>query len=385
MLNEILQYIDIQQIEKFDWKLILLIIFFYSVGVQLIYLWVVFSRIGFYRRKKQNSVINPVSVVIYAKNESHRLRENIPVWMEQDYPEFEVLIVNDNSDDDTDELLKTFTQSYANLKVINLHQNLNFFTGNKFPLSIGIKSAKHDVILFTYAHCLPSGKQWIKNMQAHFVPGKDIVLGHHMYVRRNGYGNLLARFDLFEMVLRYLSFAKAGMPFMGVGNNLAYRQSLFYKQGGFISHYNVNTGEDDLFINRAANGRNVDIEIHPESFTVSTRKLNTKLWLHLKYRQFQTYPHYRLKHRIILSHFHFTRFIFWVTSTWLAILLYMWPFVAGAFFLRFISQMIIYHGAMKRLNEKGMWLLTPILEMVLLIVNPVIKFSGLFVHKKEWY
>lgn len=385
MLNNFIQNIDIQYLEQINWKLILLIIFFYSVAAQLIYQWAIFSRIGFYRRKKPNNIVNPVSVIIYARNEAHHLRTNIPIWMEQDYPEFEIIIINNNSDDDTDELMKTMSASYPGLKIINLGQNLNFFTGNKFPLAIGIKSAKHDVILFTYAHCLPASKNWIRNFQAHFTQGKEIVLGYNQYIRKKGSGNLLARFDLFEMALRYLSFAKSGMAYKGVGSNLAYTQSLFYKQGGFISHYKISTGEDDLFINRAARKKNVSVEIHPDSFTVTSRKLNTKSWMHLKYKNLLTYRHYRPLHRMVLGHYHFTRLVFWISFTWLAILFYMWPYLFGAFFLRFVSQLIIYKGALKRLNEKNIWLLTPFLEIILMIINPFVKLSSYFVHKKEWY
>lgn len=385
MLNEITTYIDLQLIEQIDWHFILLIIFFYAVTVQLIYQWVVFSRIGFYRRKKPSNLPNPVSVVIYSRNEAHHLRTNIPIWMEQDFHDYEILIINDNSDDDTEELLKTFSGIYPNLKIINLGQNLNFFTGNKFAIAIGIKSAKHDIVLFTYAHCLPSGKQWIRNFQSHFTPGKEIVLGHTQFIGKKRSGNLLARYDLFEMSLRYLSFAKAGMPYMGVGSNLAYRKSLFYSEGGFIPHYNINTGEDDLFINRAAKKRNTDIEIHPESLANSSRKLNTRLWLHLKYKQQHTYRHYRYIHRLVLGHYHFSRFIFWIIFAYLAMVFYMWPFLFGAFFLRVASQLIIYKGALKRLNDKNLWLLSPFLEIILLVINPFIKFSGYFVHKKEWY
>jgi len=208
------------------WPLIVALLV--ALFVQLIYYWLIFSRVAFYNHTKRpvSESKEPVSVIVCAKNEYHNLVRFLPKLLEQDYPEYEVVVVNDASDDDTFYLLRELADKYPRLKVVNITQNLNFFSGKKFPLSIGIKSAKYELVLLTDADCFPAGPNWIEKMQSAFSGKTEIVLGYGSYAPQPGLLNRLIRFDTLMVAVQYMSNAMIGMPYMGVGRNLAYRKSL---------------------------------------------------------------------------------------------------------------------------------------------------------------
>jgi len=354
--------------------------------IQLIYYWLIFSRLAFYNSAKRpvSETKPPVSVIICAKNEYHNLVRFLPKVLEQDYPEFEVVVVNDASDDDTFYLLRELADKYPALKLVNITQNLNFFTGKKFPLSIGIKSAKYDLILLTDADCLPAGPGWIESMQSVFTGKTAIALGYGAYAPQPGLLNLIIRFDTLMVAIQYMSLALAGMPYMGVGRNLAYRKSLFFDVGGFVKHYKITSGDDDLFINQVAHGSNTRIQPLIESHTYSRSKQTFASWLRQKKRHLTTGRFYRPGHKLVLGLFTFSQLLFIGLLIALAILKVDWMLLSGIFTLRLISQLIIIKKSMIRLNEKHFLLLSPLFEIGLMLINLLLGFSGLFSKKTQW-
>lgn len=366
------------------WSLILVLLA--SLFVQLIYYWFVFSKTAFYNPAKRpvNETREPVSVIICAKNEYHNLVRFLPQMLEQDYPEYEVVVVNDASDDDTFYLLRELADKYPRLKVINITQNLNFFTGKKFPLSIGIRSAKYELVLLTDADCYPAGPHWIESMQSVFTGKTEIVLGYGPYARQPGLLNMLIRYDTLMVAVQYMSYALAGMPYMGVGRNLAYRKSLFFKVGGFIDHYKVSSGDDDLFINQVARGNNTRIQTLAEAHTYSRSKQTFASWFRQKRRHLTTGGLYRFKHKAVLGLFSLSQLMFFALLAALAFLGVDWMLLTGIFAIRLLSQMIIIKKCMIRLNEKHFFLLSPLFEIFLLLINLMLGFAGLFSRKTQW-
>lgn len=353
---------------------------------QLVCYWLVFSRLAFFRQGKQEVTEKkePVSVIICAKNEYHNLVRFLPQILEQDYPDYEVVVVNDASDDDTFYLLRELSEKYPRLSVVNIAQNLNFFTGKKFPLSIGIRSARHEIVLLTDADCFPAGPNWIDSMQSAFTGKTDIVLGYGPYAPQPGLLNLLIRFDTLMVAVSYMSLALAGMPYMGVGRNLAYRKSLFFKVGGFIDHYKISSGDDDLFINQVSTGSNTRIQTKAEAYTFSKSKQSFSSWFRQKRRHLTTGGLYRTQHKIVLGLFSFTQLLFFVLLIALAILGVDWMLLTGIFVIRLISQLIIVKKSMIRLNEKHFFLLSPVFEIILMLINLILGISGLFSRKTQW-
>ena len=290
---------------------IVYIVFVSAFVVQMLYYWGVFSRLAFYRKKASDkSLYRPVSVVISAKNEFLNLQQNLPLILEQEYPDFEVVIVNDCSDDDTDYLLRDLVKRYDKLKVVNITNNVNFFTGKKFPLSMGIKSAKNEFLLLTDADCRPNSKNWIHEMQSNYTDKTSIVLGYGAYEKKKGFLNKLIRYDSLRIAIEYFSLALSGFPYMGVGRNLSYTKKLFFENKGFTSHYRIKSGDDDLFINQAATSNNTRIEISTDSHTISEPKTNLNDWIKQKKRHLTTGKYYKTKHKFILGLFALSQLLF---------------------------------------------------------------------------
>ncbi len=366
--------------------IILIWVLLASLLIQLIYYWAIFSRLAFYSASKRqfSDKKEPVSVVICAKNEYHNLVRFLPQVLEQDYPEYEVVVVNDASDDDTFYLLRELSEKYSRLKVVTIYQNLNFFTGKKYPLSLGIKSAQYETVLLTDADCYPSGSGWIESMQSAFTDKTGVVLGYGAYIPQPGLLNRLIRFDTLHVAMQYLSLALAGMPYMGVGRNLAYHRELFFRAGGFMKHYKITSGDDDLFINQVARKSNTRIQPAPEAVTYSKPKQTFGSWFRQKKRHLTTGGLYRTPHKVVLGLFSFSQLLFFGLLIALALLGVDWMLLTGIYLLRLITQFIIIKKCMIRLGEKNFLLLFPFFEIFMLVANLMLGFAGLFTRKTQW-
>jgi len=363
----------------------IIILLVFATLVQLGYYWGIYGKLAFLKQK--NEFVHsdqPVSVIVCARDEYYNLKENLPLLLTQDYSTYEVVVVNHGSEDETGYLLRDLADEYKNLKIVNVSQDLNFFTGKKFPLSIGIKSASYEVLLFTDADCMPRSNQWLRRMEANFTEGTEIVLGYGAYHKTGSLLNLLIRFDTTRVAMNYLGFARIGMPYMGVGRNMAYRKSLFYKQNGFISHYRVQSGDDDLFINKAATGANTRIEIQADAHTISVPKASLNQWLMQKRRHLMTGGYYKPLHKFALGLFAFSQVLFWASVTGLLVMWYQPYIVLGLLGLRLFSQLFITGKVMQKLSEKGFLLLVPFFELFLMVISPVLALTNMLNKPVRW-
>lgn len=364
--------------------MVLLLIFSLGFLVQLFYFWSYFRRLAFYRDTPGGNKEQPVSIVVCAKNEYENLRKNIPYWLDQDYPEFELIIVNDSSDDNTEDLLKDYKNRYGNLKVFDLKQNLNFFKGKKFPLALGIKSASFDIVLLTDADCTPASNQWVRKMQSGFDEGTDIILGFGAYEKSPGTVNAFIRFDTLHVAIQYLSMALAGKTYMGVGRNLAYRKNLFFGHKGFSSHYRLHSGDDDLFINSVATKTNTRIEISKSSHTISGAKTTFNDWFIQKRRHLTTSKFYRRRSRRALVWYGMSKLLMYSLAIVLIILNYNILIVLPALLAYYISLIIIFNKAGLKLDERGLTWVTPAMDLFMTFMNPFLYLSTVLVKPEKW-
>lgn len=365
-------------------SLILLIVFASALLIQLFYYWFFYSRLAFFRAKPGSEKLEPVSVVIAAYNDAHKLKRNLLSILTQDYPDYEVIVVNDRSDDDTKETVLSFAETYPHLKLVNVTQSVIFFRSKKFPLSVGIKSAKNEILLLTDADCHPVSNQWIRQMQASYTDRTEIVLGYGPYEKTGGLLNLLIRYDAYQIAIQYFSFALAKLPYMGVGRNLSYRKSLFYRQKGFISHYNIPSGDDDLFIKSAATKTNTHIQIHPDSVVFSESKKTFGSWFKQKRRHFSTGKYYKPSRRFLLGLQAVSNIFYYASLASLLALQIYWPIVLGAHGFRLLNRMLLYGYCSKKLSQKKLFLFSPLLEPFFTLFNPILFLSGVFVKSRKW-
>lgn len=345
---------------KVDWGMMLFIVFALVVAVQLYYHWWFFRRIAFYKpSERHRSQTHPVSVIVCARDEAANLVKNLPGVLVQTYPTtHEVIVVNDNSVDESKYVIAELQKNFKNLQHVMLTQEAKGIPGKKYPLSIGIKEARHEIVLLTDADCVPATEHWIQKMQDAYDDGIEVVLGYGAYHKKNGLLNKLIRFETFQSAVQYLSFALAGIPYMGVGRNLSYKKGLFFKVKGFSSMNHVPSGDDDLFINKVATRNNTAIVIDKDATVLSEPKRSFREWFNQKTRHFSTARYYRPLHKFLLGLYTFSQFLFYPAFI-AALLFFDWRIVAGLFVIRMISFFSIYTKALKKLDEADLtgWLL----------------------------
>ena len=371
-------------IPQFSLPFILFAIYALAFIDQMIYYWFIFSKLAFYHPTEQSKELLPVSVVICARNEDYLLKTLLPKILEQDYPSFEIVVVNDSSTDDTLEYLEDLKRIHPNISIVNIAENLNFFSGKKFPLSLGIKSAKNELLVLTDPDCEPTSNQWLKNMASAFTPSTEIVLGYSPIKPDKGFFNTIARYDTMQRAIQYLSYALIGKTFMGIGRNLAYKKSLFYKSKGFISHYKLQSGDDDLFINRIATNKNTRISIRPESFMYATFVPYFRLWFLRKQQQLNTIKYFRRGTRYLLGKYELSKIVIYALFATLLIMEYNILIVLGLFGLRFLTQLIIVKKSMIVLSERKLWLLSPMLELLMIFIHITVRISNVFIKQNKW-
>jgi cellulose synthase/poly-beta-1,6-N-acetylglucosamine synthase-like glycosyltransferase len=337
------------------------------------------------RREKQiQSELPPVSVIICAKNEEHNLKMNLPAILKQRYPDFEVIVVDDNSTDETYYVLKAIQQDFPNLRVIKLNENVNFFRGKKFPLSVGIREARNEHLLLTDADCIPLSDQWIRTIAENFTENREIVLGYGTYTKQKGFLNLLIRFETLFTAMQYFSFALAGHAYMGVGRNLAYKKQIFVKVKGFSGHYNLLSGDDDLFVNSVATKNNVAIEFHPDSVTVSDPKTTWKTWWKQKRRHLTTGVFYRKKHKILLSLYPMALLGFYGSLILAAQDKNNFYFILSLLLVKVILSMLVYKNITEKFAEKKLFIFSLFFELVVFLFYGIILMSNRFSKQGKW-
>lgn len=337
-------------------NLTIFICFCAVVAIQLFYYLYFFRKLAQYKAPvKTASQEYPVSVIICAKDEAENIAKNLPGVLVQNYKTtHEILVVNDNSTDETKFLLDEFQKSFKNLNPVRLKQEAKLIPGKKFPLSMGIKTSKYEVVLLTDADCMPASENWIQKMQEGYDDGIEIVLGYGAFHKKPGLLNKLIRFETFHSALQYLSFALSGSPYMGVGRNLSYKKALFFNNKGFSSLNHIPGGDDDLFINMVATPANTAIVIDHEAHTLSEPKTSWSEWQKQKFRHYTTAKYYRSKHKFLLGLYSTSQVLIYPFLL-AAILFYNWWLALAVFGLRLIVQAVIWNKSMKQLNEADLF------------------------------
>ncbi len=376
---ELKQIIDNSMVS--DW--IVLGLFFVAFLIQLGYYLLVFLKLPLYKPAKKRKSTKSVSVIICAKNEEENLEQFLPRVLEQDYPEFEVVVVNDCSTDGTEQLLSEMLVRYKHLRYTSIPSNEKFLHGKKLAVTIGLKSAKYDHVLLTDADCYPASKLWLQKMTSNLTRERKIVLGYGGYERKRGLLNLLIRYETVFTAIQYLSYAIAGRPYMGVGRNLAYEKALFFNNKGFASHYHLSSGDDDLFVNETAVKENTAVEISAESHTRSIPKTTFRNWIKQKKRHLSAGVHYTRGSRIRLAGELISRLVIYITLILVSLFSpWIWP-VVGLFGVYLVTKLIIFKMGMRRLDEKYLLLPSLLLDPIMPLLLGVIWLSTKFETKYQ--
>jgi cellulose synthase/poly-beta-1,6-N-acetylglucosamine synthase-like glycosyltransferase len=357
---------------------LLFIVFAITAAIQLFYyVWFYLAPV-IYKYPESVKSRKPVSVIICARNESENLQNFLPAVLEQEYPDYEVIVVNDCSEDNSYDVLGTFLKKYPHLHVSNVNKDPKFTHNKKFAQFIGIKAAKNEILLFTDADCKPDNPLWIDHMVSHFDEKTDFVLGYGGYLDNNGFLNKFIRHESMTIALQYLGMAIRGIPYMGVGRNLAYRRSLFFENKGFGSHTHIISGDDDLFVNSNSTRETTKVEFRKEAHTRSLPASTFREWFLQKKRHMTTAPYYKTRDKFLLILEPVSRTLFYALFIILMSWLFLWPYLLAVFGVRLVVQMTTIILAQKMLNERKLAgyslifdIFSPLINAVILVSNTI--------------
>ncbi|GAB1309694.1 glycosyltransferase [Urechidicola sp. KH5] len=356
-------------------------------SIQFLYYGVIFTPFVFKKKSqaKTPTKLPPVSVIICAQNEARNITEFLPKIIEQNYGTFEIVLVNDRSFDTTLEIMKDFQLKYQKIiKIINIEETKDSWSGKKYALTLGIKAATYEHLLFIDADCYPLSKDWIQESMYH-LKEKSLVLGYGAYKTiKNSLLNKMIRFETVLTAIQYFSFANIGLPYMGVGRNIGYTKSLFFENNGFSDHIHLKSGDDDLFVNQVATKENFAINTGFNSFTVSQPNTSFKSWIRQKRRHVSTATHYKIKHQYLLGLFYVSQISFWLATILALIFNQTTPIIFSLIGIRFLLSYIVFGRSFKMFHEKGLLLFAPFLELFLILVQLFIFNKNLIKKPTHW-
>jgi len=365
--------------------IIILYFFIFVVAIQILFYLGIFAKFAFAKAQITTPKKVSISVIVCAKNEAENVSNFLPLLLEQDYPDFEIVLIDDASSDNTLEIFEDFEKRYSNIRLVKVQNNEAFWGNKKYALTLGIKAARKEYLLFTDADCYPTSKNWITAMSSQFTMQKTIVLGYGKYETiANSYLNKIIRFETLITAIQYFSWAKLGHAYMGVGRNLAYKKEEFFNVNGFISHIQVRSGDDDLFINEAANPKNTAIAYTPESFTISKPKTTYKEWFIQKRRHIATAQYYKTFDKLQLGLFYFSQFFFLVLPIILLALEFQWVLVLSLIGIRYLVTWLVIGFSAAKLKEKDVVYLYPIIEITLVLTQINIFITNIFSKPAQW-
>lgn len=357
-------------------------LFFAATFVQLIYWLGIFPKTARHVPPAPPPVAPaPVSIIICARNEAENLRANLPYFLNQDYPDFEVIVVNDASSDNSLEILLEFKRKNPNLRIAYLTTKVS--RGKKAALSKGIKAAKNNILLLSDADCRPASSKWLEHMQAFIRDPVEIGLGYSPYIREKGILNAYVRFETVYSAIQYISFAFVGMPYMGVGRNLIYRKHLFHEAGGFDDHMDVTSGDDDLFINAVATPANTRVILSPEAFVFSRAKSSWRGYYRQKSRHLSTSTRYRPVHQLLLGALSASHFGHYVLGLALILFHNLETIVFINYLVRIVVVTAMYGLITRKLRDPSLVFWVPVFD-ALYILYYLIFAPALFKKKEPW-
>lgn len=321
--------------------------------------------------------------------EPEDLRNNLPILLNQDYPDYEIIVVNDGSDANSEDVLKLFSNEYKNLYYTYVPVDTQYLSHKKLALTMGIKAARHDILLFTEADCRPIGPKWIKAMAGSYNPETDIILGFCAYRHTKGFLHKLIAYDNLTNGLQMISSALSHHPFTGNGRNLSYRKKLFFAHKGYSRSLNLHAGADDLFINEVSNPANTQVQLSSDSIIKMNKVGDSETWREIKTSRAATKRFYKRGSLTFYRMETIGYLFFWIAgiATFIVGLSGNWllSILAGLLlFLRFTVKALVYKKSALLLQQKPLTAWLPLLEIAQPVYDIYIHIYRMFNGKKDF-
>ncbi len=332
----------------------------------------------------QSAPSEGVSVIICARNELANLQALLPLLYQQDYDNYEIIVVEDCSTDGSLDFLLAEKSKNPKLKIVWLRHRPRHIRGKKYALSLGIRAARHDRLLLTDADCRPLSDTWVAGMASQLQEPYQIVLGYSPYLRQSGLLNAYIRYETLLTGGMYLTAALDGYPYMGVGRNLAYRKSLFMQHKGFYPHLHITGGDDDLFVNRHATAENTTTVTAKSCQVYSKPKTSWQQYYRQKLRHLSVGRYYKKKDQRWVGFFSASHFIFWMGLFSLILVGHEPIFIISGLMTKWFSQFLFLRITVDKLKDPINLALLPILDFLYVIYYVILGIRALSSNNTEW-
>lgn len=352
-----------------------MILFGLATFIQILFWGVLFTRLCRKNDAPATEFLPPLSVIVCARDAAPLLAERLPALLEQDYPDFEVIVVDHASADRTAAVLEKLRAIYPHLRALHCADQR---FGKKIPLSLGIREARHEWAVLTDADCRPASRTWLRELARRMRPGTDVVLGYGPLEKAPGFQIAFARFETALAAIQYGSYALAGIPYMGVGRNLAYRKTAMPRLPDAL-HPGLLSGDDDLMVNAMAGKRNTRLAFSPEAFAWSPAPAGWGAFFRQKTRHLAASTHYKPLHQGLLGAWALSLLAHYALGL-LSLFTGSWALFLAGYLSRQIVAGGVFFRLAKRLDEQDLRWKFPILDFTLflyyLIMTPAIWLGG---------
>jgi len=358
-----------------------LLLIFYIFG--LVYLNYGLLRLNKHKEEKFFSI----SIVVSMHNEENNVEACIDSLVNQDYPKdkMEIILINDRSSDQTNNLFLDIDKKHSFIKIINIDDIKPNFAPKKFAIDTAVRQAKGDIILLTDADGRPQ-KSWAKIMVSYFSKDVGMVIGYAPYsFKDNSFFNQLFKLEYFSHAVVAASTCGNNYPLTCVGTNMAYRKDTFLQLDGFGIFSGYHSGDDDLFLQRVRDESNwqiryaTDSDAHVYNFGPS----NWKKFYQQRLRYASKGFFYPGKVTLILMLFYLLN-LFFLLLPLLAILNsgFLIAFIIGLI-LKIVSEVFLFYQAQRIFNSDVKINLIPIVSILHI---PYVLYFGLLAQfqKFEW-
>jgi len=339
-----------------------------------------FSGINHQNRRVRRGTISysedqpPVSIIICARDKGEVLAKNLPALFDQKYPEFQIVVVNDASSDETEDILQQF-EHRPNFYHTFVPKGVRSISARKMAMTLGLKAAVYDYVLFMDVAGIPESDVWIATMMRNFDWRGSVVLGFASFKDKKGFRNQLVAYDNLFSTMQWMGLALSGKPYRATSVNLAFKKELFFKNNGFASNLSLRSGDDDLLIGEIATRNNVKIEVSTDSkVEIETRSP----WYDWKEKTFSLFPtarQYKFGIKLLLWLENLTRslcyllFLYLIVMCWLSGS-YAWFLVSALLFLtRYAVQLVVVNKSASQLKEPHFYLLLLLFDASLPVVR----------------
>jgi len=322
----------------------------------------------------------PFSVIISARNEARNLIEYLPSILEQDYPTYEIIVIDDDSSDDSVEILNHFKDKYPDLRIIETKNKM--LPGKKYGLHEGIKQAKYEWLVFTDADCYPKSDQWLRKLASKCDEKTEIILGYSPYRKENGLLNDFIRYETFMTAVIYGTFTLSGMPYMGVGRNMAYKKSTFLTTVNKEKFEKTASGDDDLAVNAMATSYNTVLQFEEKASVISLPKTTFSDFIKQKTRHLSPSTHYKAGHQWLLGLLAMSQATFYPVIIFLCFLNF--NLAAYIFFLRMVTMVPFQISLMNKMDAKDLRNKVILLDLLFFLYYWYISFKWLRTKNSSW-